>query len=69
MSVSVAIRQRIEKARLESREHLERGIIPFWLERGIDAERGGYLTCFDESGKPTGETDKSIVTQTRMIWA
>jgi mannobiose 2-epimerase len=48
--------------------HLEDGIIPFWLKNGIDKECGGYLTCFDETGKPSGDTDKYIVTQTRMIW-
>ncbi|MBE6612643.1 MAG: N-acylglucosamine 2-epimerase [Ruminococcaceae bacterium] len=52
----------------EIRENLERGIIPFWLTKGIDREFGGYLTCFDEAGNPTGDTDKYIVTQTRMIW-
>lgn len=49
-------------------EHLERGIIPFWLNNGIDREHGGYLTCFDATGRPIGDYDKYIVTQTRMIW-
>jgi mannobiose 2-epimerase len=47
---------------------LENGIIPFWLKNGIDKEYGGYLTNFDENGIPTGDTNKYIVTQTRMIW-
>ena len=33
----------------------------------MDKEYGGYLTCFDEAGNPTDDTDKYIVTQTRMI--
>lgn len=49
-------------------EHLEKGIIPFWLSNGVDRELGGYLTCFDEYGKPGADTDKYLVTQTRMIW-
>ncbi len=53
---------------LEIRHNLEEGIIPFWLEKGIDKEYGGYLTCFDEHGNLTDDTDKYIVTQTRMIW-
>ncbi len=52
----------------EVRDNLERGILPFWLERGIDREFGGYLTCFDAEGCPGEDTDKYIVTQTRMIW-
>ncbi|MDD4689142.1 MAG: AGE family epimerase/isomerase [Eubacteriales bacterium] len=53
---------------LEIRKNLEDGIIPFWVEKGVDKEYGGYLTCFDEQGNPTEDTDKYIVTQTRMIW-
>ncbi len=57
-----AIQPRIER-------HLKQGIIPFWLERGIDHEFGGYLTCFDAQGRfDSSDTDKYIVTQTRMIW-
>jgi cellobiose epimerase len=48
--------------------HLELGIVPFWLTNGIDNDYGGYLTCFDNNGKPGKDTDKYIVTQTRMIW-
>jgi mannobiose 2-epimerase len=51
------------------KQHLMKGIIPFWLERGIDREHGGYLTCYDADGKlEQSDTDKYIVTQTRMIW-
>lgn len=52
----------------EIRENLEQGIIPFWMHNGIDKEFGGYLTSFDENGEPLPDTDKYIVTQTRMIW-
>ena len=41
---------------------LQEQVIPFWLERGVDREHGGYLTCFDERGEPTGDSDKYIVT-------
>lgn len=47
---------------------LREKIIPFWLQRSVDAQYGGYLTCFDENGDPSGETDKFIVTQARMLW-
>ncbi len=48
-------------------QHLEIGIIPFWL-KALDHVHGGYLTSFDEKGNHENDTDKSIVTQTRMIW-
>ncbi|MCL7745758.1 AGE family epimerase/isomerase [Halalkalibacter alkaliphilus] len=60
--------QRVEESYQQILTHLEKGIIPFWLGNGIDPVEGGYLTCFDENGLPTDDTDKYIVTQTRMIW-
>ena len=32
-------------------DHLNNGIIPFWFERALDKEHGGFLTNFDEQGK------------------
>ncbi|MDR1176409.1 MAG: AGE family epimerase/isomerase [Treponema sp.] len=56
-----SIRDEMEKALVE-------GIIPFWLKRSVDAQYGGFLTCFDEEGKSTGDANKYIVTQSRMLW-
>jgi len=58
----------IKQAYSDISNHLEQGILPFWLKNGIDPECGGYLTCFDAEGKPFGNMDKLITTQTRMIW-
>ncbi len=63
-SINTTMREDLD----EIRKHLEEGILPFWMSRGIDKEFGGYLTCFDGKGEPAGDTDKYIVTQTRMIW-
>jgi len=49
-------------------EHLETVILPFWLERGIDTEQGGYFTCFDNLGVQLVSTDKYIWSQGRVIW-
>ncbi len=59
---------RANEALLQIKEHLESGIIKFWLENGVDEVFGGYLTCFNEDGSYTGDNDKYIITQTRMIW-
>lgn len=59
---------RLQRALHEISVNLKEGILPFWLSHGIDSEFGGYLTCFDAEGNPSGDTDKYIVTQTRMIW-
>lgn len=49
-------------------QHLEMVILPFWLERGIDAELGAYFTCFDNRGERLVSTDKYTWSQGRMIW-
>ena len=61
-------KEKMVEALAQIRENLEKGIIPFWLEKGVDREFGGYITCFAEDGKFSGDDDKMIVTQTRMIW-
>ncbi len=43
-------------------------IIPFWLDRSVDNEYGGYITSFDENGQFDGNGVKNIVTQSRMVW-
>jgi len=45
-----------------------RKIIDFWLTHSIDAQYGGFLTCFDEHGSPTADTNKYLVTQCHMLW-
>lgn len=60
--------ERAKEALVEIRRNLEEGIIPFWVEKGVDKEYGGYLTCFDAHGNLGADTDKYIVTQARMIW-
>ena len=60
---------RLRGLRAELEAHLTDGIMPFWTQRGVDPVYGGYLTCFDADGRLVEEdTDKTIVTQTRMIW-
>ena len=64
-----SIQTRLRRARDELERHLHEGIMNFWTERGVDTTYGGYLTCFDEEGQlDRTDTDKYIVTQTRMIW-
>lgn len=66
--MNATMRARLLSAREEISEHLEKGILEFWLRKGIDSVYGGFLTCFDEQGEPGMDVDKYIVTQTRMIW-
>jgi mannobiose 2-epimerase len=59
---------RVERLRNEVRDHLENGIIPFWLARAEDKECGGFLTNFDEHGVALDTPEKYLNTQCRLIW-
>ncbi|MGW8249536.1 MAG: AGE family epimerase/isomerase [Anaerolineales bacterium] len=63
-------KENLARIRAQISDHFTEGIVPFWTERGIDKQFGGFLTNFDAAGEEMpGDTDKYIVTQTRMIWA
>lgn len=53
----------------EMQHHLFNELAPFWQVRGVDKEHGGYLTYLDQDGNPTGETLKTLICQTRMIFS
>ena len=42
-------------------------LYPFWYAR-VAAAEGGFTTHFDRNGRPSGETDKTIIQQTRSIF-
>ena len=52
----------------EVKKHLHDELLPYWRERGDDPEFGGFLTFFDHHGKPTGETQKNLLANCRMIY-
>lgn len=54
--------------RKEAESHLLNELLPFWTERLIDKENGGYLTHFDVNGNDTGEDEKSLIAQTRSLY-
>ena len=60
---------RMKNVLSEMQEHLESQIIPFWMERSIDSQFGGFRTCFDEKGNPLEESSKVLVSQARLLWA
>ncbi|MBN1641095.1 MAG: AGE family epimerase/isomerase [Anaerolineae bacterium] len=57
-----------ERERTFYQRHLETVILPFWLDRAMDPEYGGYLTCFDNTGRALLSTDKFTWSQGRMVW-
>ena len=49
-------------------DHLHEVIVPFWMDRGIDRQDGGYFTCFDNTGERLVGTDKYVWSQGRFVY-
>jgi mannobiose 2-epimerase len=53
----------------KTESYLVNVLMPFWMERSVDRQDGGFLPYFDRNGKPTGETTKTYLSQIRMLYA
>ena len=42
-------------------------VMPFWMEKSIDKEFGGYFTCLERDGE-VFDTDKFVWLQGREVW-
>jgi len=47
---------------------LTENIAPFWYEKSLDRDHGGYLINFGPAAEPKGPGTKMIVTQARTVW-
>ena len=52
----------------EAENHLVNELLPFWSQRIKDEKNGGFITHFDENGMDTGEDEKSLIAQSRMVY-
>lgn len=50
------------------RDHLEHDVLPFWLDRALDRERGGVFTCIDNQTGARASDDKFVWSQARWAW-
>lgn len=50
------------------RAHLEEVILPFWLDRTLDEERGGLFNCVDDVSGARVSDDKFVWSQARWAW-
>jgi len=51
------------------RKYFEENLLPFWMINGPDPEYGGFLSYFDQAGRPTGETTKTFLMQIRFLYS
>ena len=63
-------KKEVERCLEESQNHLEKELLPFWLEQAQDREYGGLLTHFDKDGRlETEKIEKTLIAQTRTIYS
>jgi mannose/cellobiose epimerase-like protein (N-acyl-D-glucosamine 2-epimerase family) len=53
----------------EAEDHLKNELLPFWLDRCADSQYGGFITHFDKDGNDTGYDEKSLIAQSRCVYA
>jgi len=58
----------LTRYRQEAHDHLTRELLPFWMDRAVDAVNGGFITHFDQNGQDTGEDEKSLIAQPRSVY-
>jgi mannose/cellobiose epimerase-like protein (N-acyl-D-glucosamine 2-epimerase family) len=62
------ISEQLKQFRAEAHNHLTNELLPFWENRCVDHENGGYITHFDQFGNDSGEDEKSLIAQTRTVY-
>ena len=58
----------IQSLRSEIKEYTEGALLPFWIQRTVDQQQGGFITHFDEFGKDAGDDEKSLIAMTRSVF-
>ncbi|MEM9676382.1 MAG: AGE family epimerase/isomerase [Bacteroidota bacterium] len=58
----------IARHREECEKHLTNELLPFWLDRSLDEQYGGFITHFGKDGNDTGTDEKSLIAQTRCVY-
>ena len=61
--------QRVDMMKLEMQDVLENNILPFWLNKMIDNEHGGFYGRIDGSGKLHPNAEKGAILNARILWS
>ena len=56
----MAPEQKIKEELALYRRELCDNILPFWIQRALDRDYGGYFTCFNNEGTELERTDKNV---------
>ncbi|MEQ8675341.1 MAG: AGE family epimerase/isomerase [Aggregatilineales bacterium] len=62
------LEQDIRMYQNQIQHHFLNALVPFWSERALDENSGGFLTNFDADGVTLPTPEKYLNTQARLIW-
>ena len=58
----------IKQLRTETQKELETNILPFWMDRMLDKERGGFYGRIDGEGHLDAKAPKGAILNARILW-
>ncbi|CAG9898031.1 Cellobiose epimerase [Bacteroides ovatus] len=58
----------VTKLREEMQSVLTENILPFWMNRMVDTEHGGFHGCIAGNGEVIGGAPKGVVLNARILW-
>ena len=67
--INTQMNEKIKKLKLEVRDVLENNILPFWMDKMIDQEHGGFYGRIDGKGVLHPEAEKGAILNARILWA
>jgi mannobiose 2-epimerase len=50
------------------KDEMENNLIPFWLERSVDSEYGGFIGQMSNDGTINPKATKGLILNTRLLW-
>ena len=60
--------EKVEQFSTAVRNELEKNLVPFWLERAVDAEHGGFIGQMSNDGTIDPEAPKGLILNARILW-
>jgi mannobiose 2-epimerase len=64
----MSARPNLSALRAELEHELRHGILPYWMHRAVDQERGGFVGAITEDDRPEPDAPKGAILNARILW-
>jgi len=64
----MSTRPQLNMLRAELEHELTHGILPYWMHRAVDQERGGFVGAITEDDRPEPDAPKGAILNARILW-